>query len=132
MENLTYLLLLLIMVVAIIAIIVFYLALKSETFDWSWMEDLWYIGAPGFNRWMGVPYGIRNEIRRSSEPFRYALKAVRMDLTPEEERILREESEAGGFEAFKRVLDLMEGGLEKGASPEEYAEHHRRKERDMR
>lgn len=132
MENLTYLLLLLIVVIATIALIVFYLALKSKMFDWSWIENpvYWeYMEYPGFNRWTGVPYGIRNEILRGSKPFRYALKVARMNLTPEEERILRQTSEAGGFEAFKRAIDAMTG---KHASPEEYAEHHRRKERDMR
>jgi len=132
MENLIYLLLLLILVVATIAIIVFYLALKSKTFDWSWMGDPWYMESSGFNRWMGVPYGMRNEIRRGSEPFRYALKVARMNITPEDERTLREASESGGFEVFKRALDLMAASLEKGVSPEEYAEHHRRKEKDMR
>jgi len=132
MENLTYLLLLLILVVATIAIIVFYLALKSKTFDWSWMGDPWYMESSGFNRWMGVPYGMRNEIRRGSEPFRYALKVARMNFPPEDERTLREASESGGFEAFKRALDLMVASLEKGVSPDEYAEHHRKKEKDMR
>jgi len=101
MSNLSYLLLLLIMVIATIAIIVFYLALKSKTFDWSWMEDPWYTGVPGLNRWTVFPYRIRNEIRRGSE-------------------------------GFKRTLDPIPACLEKGVSPEEYAEHHRRKERDMR
>ena len=70
-----------------------------------------------------------DKIRRGAEPFRYALKAARMRLTPEDERTLREASEIGGFEAFKRALDLMAG---KRASPEEYAKHHIRKEKDMR
>lgn len=132
MENLTYLLILIIIVMAIISLILFYLALNSETFDCSLMGDPWYgehMEAPGFNRWPGVPYGMRNEIRRGSEPFRYALKVARMRLTPEEERLLREESKAGGFEAFMRAFDKVTG---KHASPEEYAEHHRRKESDMR
>lgn len=102
MSNLSYLLLPLTMVIAIIVIMVFYLAsLESRTFDWSWMEDPWYTGVPGLNRWTVFPYRIRNEIRRGSE-------------------------------GFKRTLDPMPAGLEKGVSPEEYAEHHRRKERDMR
>jgi len=135
MDNLTYLLLLLIMAIATIALIPFILALKSKTFDWSWIGDPWpgeYMEAPWFNQWTGVPYGIRSEIRRGSEPFRYALKVARMNLTPEEERILREASESGGVKAFKRSLDLIEACRERGASPEEYAEHHRRKELDMR
>ena len=56
----------------------------------------------------------------------------RMRLALAGERILREASEEGGFEAFKRAVDLMVAGLEKGVSPEDYAEHHRRKEKDMR
>ena len=72
---------------------------------------------------------MREEIRRGAESFRYALKVARMNLTPEDERILRQASEAGGFEAFKRAVDLMIG---KHASLEEYAEFHRRKKRHMR
>ncbi len=132
MGVLIYLLLLLIMVIATIVLVIYYLALKSKVFDWSWVEDSWHTEAPWFYPWTGGPYGIRNEIRRDSEPFRYALKAARMKLTPEEKETLREASEEGGFEAFKRALDLMAASLEKGVSPDEYAEHHRKKERDMR
>lgn len=72
---------------------------------------------------------MREEIRRGAEPFEYALKVARMNLTPEEERILREASRAGGFEAFKKALDRMMG---EGASLEEYAAYHSRKEKNMR
>ena len=72
------------------------------------------------------------DIKKAAEPFRYALKVARMVLTPEEERLLREASESGGFEAFKRTLDLIEATRMRGASLDGYSEHHKRKKKDMR
>ena len=42
---------------------------------------------------------------------------------------LSSQEEAEMFKAFKRTVGMMTG---KGASPNEYAEHYRRKKRDMR
>ena len=59
---------------------------------------------------------MEDEIKRSAELLRYALKVARIKPSPEEEKILREASKSGGFSAFKRAVDLMEAYREKGVS----------------
>lgn len=83
---------------------------------------------------------LMEEIRQGAEPFRYALKFARLNLTPEEERIIAEEARAGGFEAFKKAIDRMATSREGrdahhpegGASLARYIKYHSRKEKDMR
>lgn len=83
---------------------------------------------------------ISREIKRGAEPYEYFLKFARMNLTPEEQRSLKKESEKGGFEAFKKALDRMAAGRGrrgrhpsvKGLSLKEYIKYHAEKERDVR
>jgi len=82
-------------------------------------------------RFSDIPSEEWDYIHKGAELFRYVMKVVKMDLTDEEERGLGEIKKREGFEAFKRAVDLLEA-RPRGASPEEYAEHHGRKEGDMR
>ena len=123
--NEVYLLTLILILAAFMTgIVIVYLASKSTAFDWSCMDNSWYLIDDPDDAWQ--------DINRCAEPFRYALKVARMNLTQEEERTLREASKSGGFDAFKRSIDLIEACRERGASPEEYSEHHQRKDKDMR
>lgn len=76
---------------------------KSTLSEWVRMNDL--------------VEELQREVKRGAVPFTYALKVARMDLTPEEERSLAAEAEAGGSEAFKKAVDRIAAGKEKRGAP---------------
>ena len=76
---------------------------KSTLSEWLRMNDL--------------SQAIQNEVQSGNIPFTYALKVARMELSPEEENILADESRTGGFEAFKNALDRVKEGKEKRGAP---------------
>ena len=72
--------------------------------------------------WYLLPTGIINYVLHFSQiAFGFTLMIHGQYLASQEE--------AERFEALKRAVDMVTG---KGASPDEYAEHYRRKKRDMR
>jgi len=76
---------------------------KSTLSEWLRMNDL----SPA----------MQNEVQSGNIPFTYALKVARMELSPEEENILADESRTEGFEAFKNALNRVTEGWEKRGAP---------------
>lgn len=76
---------------------------KSTLSEWLRMNDL----SPA----------MQNEVQSGNIPFIYALKVARMELPPEEENILAEESRTSGFEVFKNALDRISEDREKRGAP---------------
>lgn len=60
---------------------------------------------------------MQNEVQRGVVSRKNALKILKMNLTPDEERTLAEESRSGGYEAFKTALDRVSAGREKRGAP---------------
>lgn len=60
---------------------------------------------------------MQKEVQDGNVAFRDALKVARMELSPEIEDNLAEESKAGGKESFKKALDRLQKGQEKRGAP---------------
>ena len=60
---------------------------------------------------------MQNEVQRGVVSRKNALKILKMNLTPDEERALAEESRTGGFKVFKKALDRVSEGKEKRGAP---------------
>jgi len=60
---------------------------------------------------------MQNEVQRGVVSLRNALEVAKMDLTPDEERALAEESRSGGYDAFKKTLDRIASEQEKRGAP---------------
>uniref|UniRef100_A0A6M3LXF1 ParB-like N-terminal domain-containing protein n=1 Tax=viral metagenome TaxID=1070528 RepID=A0A6M3LXF1_9ZZZZ len=60
---------------------------------------------------------MQHEVQRDAVSRINALKILRMDLTPDEERTLAEESRSGGSKAFNKALDRMAEDHEKRGAP---------------
>ncbi len=60
---------------------------------------------------------MQHEVQRGTVSLRNALEVAKMDLTPDEERTLAEESRSGGYDSFKKALDRMAEGHEKRGAP---------------
>jgi len=76
---------------------------KSTLSEWLRMNDLSHV--------------MQTEVQSGNVPFRDALKVARMELSPEEENILAEESRTGGFESFKAALNRVSANHEKRGAP---------------
>jgi ParB family chromosome partitioning protein len=76
---------------------------KSTLSEWVRMNDL--------------TQDLKAEVQRGSVPFNYALKVARMNLSPEDEIKLAEESREAGFDAFKEAVDRMKSNHEKRGAP---------------
>jgi len=76
---------------------------KSTLSEWIRMNDL--------------TNELKDEVQRGTIPFNYALKVARMNLSPEDEIKLADESKEAGFEAFKKAVDLMKSNQEKRGAP---------------
>lgn len=76
---------------------------KSTLSEWIRMNDL--------------VEDLQREVREGSAPFLHALKVARMNLSPEEQRVLAEEARNGGPDAFKRAIERVAAGREKRGAP---------------
>jgi len=60
---------------------------------------------------------MQQEVQRGAVSLRNALEVAKMDLTPDEERDLAEESRSGGYDSFKKALDRIAAEQEKRGAP---------------
>lgn len=60
---------------------------------------------------------MQQEVQRGAVSLRNALEVAKMDLTPDEERALAEESRSGGYDSFKKALDRVSANQEKRGAP---------------
>jgi len=62
---------------------------------------------------------MQQEVRRKAVSLRNALEVAKMDLTPDEERALAEESRSGGSDSFKKALYLTMTEKETRGAPKD-------------
>jgi len=60
---------------------------------------------------------MQREVQRGAVTFRNALKVARLNLTPEEEGALVEESRTGGSDSFNQALSRVSAGRETRGAP---------------
>jgi ParB family chromosome partitioning protein len=72
------------------------------------------------SEWMGMNdlvEDLQREVQEGSAVFTHALRVVRMELSPEEQRVLAEEARTGGPDAFRKAVDRVAAGREKRGAP---------------
>lgn len=95
---------------------------RLERGDISLSEYARRIGKPKstLSQWLrmnDLTEEMQNEVQKGAVTFRRALKVARMDLTPNEQGALAEESRSGGLDSFDKALERISAGKEKRGAP---------------
>jgi len=99
-----------------------WLKIRLERGDITLSEYARRIGKPKstLSQWLrmnDLTEEMQNEVQKGAVTFRKALKVARMDLTPDEQGALAEESRSGGSDSFDKALERISAGREKRGAP---------------